>query len=206
MCSVLPIKSNLVTNVQNYLNCSYNLGYDLDAYFSKNQQITMFEKLLSCDATFKQEWESGEYYIPEDRMYTMHMSSYTKKQSSVKKLSRKISNYTFNNKLTEGAKNLLQAYMIKNSQEYSQEGKDRNMNTRTEEMFCGIFKNINDRKESYIDKIAPNSDLKKEITSYLSGGTKRKHMIKKHKSAFKKKKVYKNNSTKKNHRRRSSLN
>jgi len=163
MCSVLPIKGNLVTNVRNYLQCSYNLGYDLDLYFSKNQQITMFERLLSCDASFKQEWESGTYSIPENPAHTMYLSKYIKRQSLTKKLSRKIGNYVYNKKLTRGGKNLLQAYMIKHSQD----------KTNMEDMFCGIFKQISDRKKSYISKKVP-SELATEIIENVSGGTKRK--------------------------------
>jgi HEPN domain-containing protein len=178
MCSLLPEKGNLETNVRNYLTCSYYLGYDLDLYFTEKHQIIMFERLLSCDTIFKQEWENGVYSIPEDPTHTMSLSLYIKKQSSIKKLSRKINKYTSNHKLTEGAKNLLQAYMIKNSQEYTGEGKDRNMNTRMEEMFCGIMKQISDRKKSYITKKLPD-DVATEIEKYVSsGGTKRKRFAK----------------------------
>ena len=54
MCTVLPEKGNLETNIKNYLNCSYSLGYNLTSYFTEKQQIIMFERLLSCDANFKQ--------------------------------------------------------------------------------------------------------------------------------------------------------
>ena len=76
MCSVLPKKGNLLTNINNYLTCSYYLGYNLDLYFTQNHQIIMFERLLSCDASFKQDWEIGAYSIPEDSAHTMYSSSY----------------------------------------------------------------------------------------------------------------------------------
>jgi hypothetical protein len=42
-----------------------------------------------------------------------------------------------------------------------------------EDMFCGIFKQISDRKKSYISKKVP-SELATEIIENVSGGTKRK--------------------------------
>jgi hypothetical protein len=136
----------------------------------------MFDRLLSCDTTFKEDWETGTYSIPEDTKHKTMLSKYIKKQSTAKKLARKINNYIYNKKLIKGAKNLLQAYMIQHSQEYMEEGKD--MDKRIEEMFCGIFKQISIRKKSYIDKIAVDSDAKGEITSYLSAGTRKKRFIK----------------------------
>ena len=172
MCSVLPPKGNLETNVRNYLNCSYHLGYDLDNYFTQKHQITMFERLLSCDTSFKQEWESGVYSIPEDPAHTMYLSPYTKKQSLTKKLSRKINKYIYNKKLTKGAKNLLEAYMRTYSTVQNQ-----NMNSKMEEIFCGIFTEIKNRKKSYLSKKLPD-ELTKEIELYVPGGTKRKRVTK----------------------------
>lgn len=182
MCTVLPEKGNLETNIKNYLNCSYSLGYNLNSYFSEKQQIIMFERLLSCDTNFKQEWENGLYSIPEDPTKTMYLASYIKKQSTAKKLSRKLSTYIYNEKLIEGAKNLLQGYMIELSQDYTQD-KKRNMNTTMEEMFCGIMKQIKDRKQSYVEQKVP-VELAHEITGY--GGTKRKTRNKKNKKNKKK--------------------
>lgn len=176
MCSRLPEKTKkLETNLINYLTCSYDLGYDLDLFFTEKQKITMFERLLSCDLSFNQEWETGVYSIPENPNDTMRMATYIKKQSTTKKLSRKISKYTSDNKLTEGAKNLLQDYMIKHSQEYINEGKDRNIDTRIEKMFCGIFKQISDRKQTVLSKKLPE-DVVKGIFTF--GGTKRKRFVK----------------------------
>lgn len=168
------INGSLETKVRNYLIYSYQNGYHLDTFFTKKDQIIMFERLLSCHANFKQEWENGEYYIPEDPAHTMYFSTYIKKQSTVKKLSRKIDRFIYNKKLTKGAKNLLEAYMIKNSQDFLKESSERNINTKMEEMFCGIFEKIRTRKESYIAKKLPQ-DLVNEIKKYASpGGTKRK--------------------------------
>lgn len=164
MCSVLPKKGNLLTNVNNYLTCSYYLGYNLDSFFTQNHQIIMFERLLSCDASFKQDWEIGAFSIPEDPSHTMYSSSYIKKQSHIKKLSRRVHSYIYNNKLTKGAKNLLQAYMINYSQDSS-----KNIDAKMEEMFCGILKQVNDRKDSYLSKLVP-SDLTTEIKEYLPQG------------------------------------
>ena len=176
MCSVLPEKTKiLATNLRNYLTCSYHLGYDLDNYFTQKQQKIMFERLLYCDTVFRQEWENGVYSIPENSAHTMFLSKYIKKQSEAKKLSRKISRPVYNEKLSKGAKNLLQAYMIKNTQEYIKEDKDRNMDTKIEEMFCGIMRQIGDRKKSYVEKKVPIPELIDEIDKYVppSGGTKR---------------------------------
>jgi hypothetical protein len=131
----------------------------------------MFTRLLSCDANFKQEWETGVYSIPEDPSHTMYLSAYIKKQSALKKISRKINNYVYNEKLTKGAKNLLESYM----RGYSTI-QNKNMDSKMEEMFCGIFKQISDRKESYVTKATKElpDELAKEITGYLAGGTKRK--------------------------------
>jgi hypothetical protein len=169
---VLPPKGNLKTNIINYLNCSYYLGYNLDNYFTQKQQITMFERLLSCDKSFKQEWESGMYSIPEESKNSMYLSKFVKKQSLVKKLYRKTIKYISNQKLTNGAQNLLEAYM----RTYST-NQNTNANNKMKEIFCGIFTHISERKESYLTKKVPD-DVVKEITGYLGGGTKRKNFTK----------------------------
>jgi hypothetical protein len=77
MSAVLPSKTkNIETNIRNYLTHSYHHGYDVDSYFTAPQQIKMFERLLSCDKIFEQEWESGAYSVPEDPKSTMYLSSY----------------------------------------------------------------------------------------------------------------------------------
>jgi hypothetical protein len=189
MSSHLPEKTKkLETNIINYLKFSYYHGYDLDLFFTEEQKITMFERLLNCDVSFNQEWKSGVYSIPENPKETMRLSSYIKKQSATKKLSRKISNYISNNKLTEGAKNLLKAYMIKQSQEYMEEGKDRNIDSRMEKMFCGIFKQISERKRTDLSKKVPE-DVAKGIFTF--GGTKRKKFIKTKRKTYKREGSYK---------------
>jgi hypothetical protein len=118
----------------------------------------------------------------------MHLSQYIKKQSALKKLSRKINNYTYNEKLTEGAKNLLQDYMRTYSQGYMQD-ENKNIDGKIKEMFCGIFKQISDRKESYVTKATKElpDEVAKEITGYLAGGTKtrRKNKVKTKKTRMK---------------------
>jgi len=186
MCSHLPVKGNLEINIRNYLTCSYDLGYDLDSYFTKSQQIKMFDRLLSCDTNFKEEWESGMYSIPEDPLQTTRLSSYIKIQSRSKKLSRKMTRHIYDNKLTEGAKNSLQHYMIRESQEYMKEGKDRDIDKRMKEIFCGIYKQINDRKQSVLSKKVPE-ELAKEIFAFLpkGGKTKRKKTKKRNRKTLK---------------------
>ena len=60
-----------------------------------------------------------------------------------------------------------------------------NVNTRIKNMFCGIFKQIEDRKEMYLGKKVPE-DTVKEITGYISGGTKRNTKKKKKRKTRKK--------------------
>jgi hypothetical protein len=103
----------------------------------------------------------------------MYLSPYIKKQSTIKNLSRKINNYIFNNKLTKGAKNLLEDYMRTYSIDIIQ---NKNMDTKMAEIFCGIFKQISDRKTSYIEKKMPIVELSEQIKAY--GGTKRKRFSK----------------------------
>jgi hypothetical protein len=112
-----------------------------------------------------------------------------KRQSIPKKLFRKINN-TFKNKLNKGAKNLLEAYMIQQSQDFMREGPTRNVNTRIKNMFCGIFKQIDERKEMYLGKKVPE-DTVKEITGYISGGTKRNTKKKKKTKKNKNKQIQK---------------
>ena len=114
--------------------------------------------------------KTGVYSVPENPAHTMYLAPYVKRQSISKKLFRKINN-TFN-KLNKGAKNLLEAYMIQQSQDFMREGPTRNVNTRIKNMFCGIFKKIDERKEMYLGKKVPE-DTVKEITGYISCGTKR---------------------------------
>ena len=179
MSSHLPEKTKkLETNIINYLKFSYYHGYDLHLFFTEKQKITMFERLLNCDVSFNQEWKSGVYSIPENPKETMRNATYTKNQSVTKKLSRKISKYTSDNKVTEGAKNLLQAYLIKHSQEYINEGKDRNIDTRMKKMFCGIFQQISDRKKSILESKLNSDTVKHLFTFTPKGGTKRKGFIK----------------------------
>jgi len=179
MCSVLPAKTkNIETNIRNYLTCSYNMGYDVDSYFTAPQQIKMFERLLSCDKIFEQEWKDGMYSVPEDPAHTMYLSSYVKKQSYSRKLSRKIRKHIYKQKLTKGAKNVLEAYMREQSQESMNEGAERNMDARMEKMFCGIFTQIRDRKQSDLSKKVPE-DVSNIIMGFANnnkktGGTRKK--------------------------------
>jgi hypothetical protein len=178
MCSQLPKKTKIIeTNIQNYLTCSYHHGYNLNLYFSEKQQIIMFERLLSCDANFKDDWENGVYSIPEDPSQTMHLSRYIKMQSATKKFSRKISKYIYQKNLTKGAKNLLQAHMIKQSQDYMQD-ENRNIDSKMKEMFCGIFKNIDDRKKNILETKLPSDAVNEIFTFIPRGGTKRSRFIK----------------------------
>lgn len=181
MCSILPEKTkNIEKNIRNYLTCSYDLGYNLDNYFTEPQQTKMFERLLSCDASFNQDWKNGVYSIAENPEQTMYLSTYIKKQSAAKKLSRKITKYSnTSKKLSKGAKSLLEDYMRENTKDFIAEGKERNLDTRIEEMFCGIFTQIKSRKQSYVEKKVPE-DVANIIREYTEkkGGTKRKHLKK----------------------------
>jgi len=180
MSAVLPSQTkNIETNIRNYLTHSYTMGYDLDMYFTAPQQVKMFERLLSCDTDFKQQWESGVYSVPEDPKSTMYLSSYIKKQSAIKKYSRKIRKHTSKQKLTQGAKNVLEAYMREQSQESMNEGAERNIDARMEKMFCGIFTQIRDRKKNDLSKKVPDV-LADEIIGFVdnkkkkTGGTRKK--------------------------------
>jgi hypothetical protein len=109
----------------------------------------------------------------------MYLSSYIKKQSYSRKLSRKIRKHTSKQKLTKGAKNVLEAYMREQSQESMNEGAERNMDARIEKMFCGIFTQIRDRKKSDLGTIFPDV-LADEIIGFVdnnkkkTGGTRKK--------------------------------
>ena len=179
MSAILPPKTkNIKTNIRNYLTCSYDMGYDLDKYFTEKDQTTMFERLLSCDIDFKQQWESGAYSVPADPAQTMYLSTYTTQYSSIKKYSRKIRKHTSKQKLTKGAKNVLEAYMREQSQESMNEGAERNMNARMEKMFCGIFSQIRERKQSDLSKKVPE-DVSNIIMEFAekkrkTGGTRKK--------------------------------
>jgi hypothetical protein len=182
MCSILPEKTkNIEKNIRNYLTCSYDLGYNLDNYFTEPQQTKMFERLLSCDVSFNQDWKNGVYSIPENPEQTMYLSTYIKKQSAAKKLSRKITKYSnTSKKLSKGAKSLLEDYMRENTKDFIAEGKERNLDTRIEEMFCGIFTQIESRKQSYVEKKVPEdvANIIREYTEKKSAGTNRKHLKK----------------------------
>ena len=131
-----PVNKNasLKTRLNKYLNETYYVGYDLDNYFTNKNQVMMFDRLFKCDANFKEKWTKGVYVIPEDKTSTMYLSSYINKKSLLKNASRKLLRYKYNDKLTKGAKNLLQGYMI----EYSQ---DRifTIDEKMDKLFCSIF-------------------------------------------------------------------
>ena len=131
-----PVNKNasLKTRLNRYLNESYYVGYDLDEFFTNKNQVMMFDKLIKCDANFKEKWTKGIYVIPENINSTRYLSSYINKKSFLKNASRKLLRYKYNDKLTKGAKNLLQGYMI----EYSQ---DRifTIDEKMDKLFCSIF-------------------------------------------------------------------
>lgn len=179
-----PIKGSLETKVRNYLIYSYYNDYDLGKYFTEKDQIIMFERLLSCDATFKEEWEKGAHSVPEDPTHTMYLSPYIKKYSSARSFSRKISKHTYNNMLKKGAKNLLKAYMRNHEIDYM---RNKDMDTKIDEMFCGIFKSIDDRKRRILSTKVPEEVATEIFTFIPKGGTKRKRFINSKKRATLKK-------------------
>lgn len=149
-----PVKKNasLKTKINKYLIETYHNGYDLDIYFTNNDQIMMFEKLLDCDINFKEKWTKGLYVTPEDNTSTRFLSPYITKKSISKRLSRKLFKHTYYGKLTEGSKNLLQGYMI----EYSQE-QTTSIDEKMNKIFCGIFSNIDKREQAVINKAISKS-------------------------------------------------
>ena len=176
--------------VNMYLQQSYYTGYNLD-YFTDEQKIKMFEKLLKCDSNFNQQWYSGFYVTPEDPTQTMYSSSYIKKQSILKNTNRRLFRYVYSSKLTKGAENLLQGYMI----EYSQ-NQTKTVDEKMDEIFCGIFSAENRRKQDIINKAIRKSTKNQEIRgiydnikSYIGSGN--------NKTKFKKYKI-KNKVTRKN--------
>lgn len=190
-----PINNNasLENRIKTYLRESYYTGYDLDPYFTENNQIMMFEKLLKCDEEFKREWESGSYCEPTIPSETMYLSPYITKQSYTKKIFRKCSSYKINNKLTKGAKNLLKGYMIKYSQ-----NEEMNNDEKIEQMFCGILRQANERR---ISQIGLPNDLLREISSYEE---KRKYGGKTSKRRFKIKNIVNKNKTNKTNKRKNN--
>ena len=66
--------------------------------------------------------------------------------------------YVYFGKLTEGAKNMLQGYMIEYSQDLTK-STDKKMG----EIFCGIFSNIKKRKKDIIHKAIVSSTKHQEI-------------------------------------------
>lgn len=125
MFAPINIKNaTLKTQIEKYLIESYHVGYDLDNYFTNENQIIMFEKLLQRDLHFTKKWTKGFYVIPEDNRKTMYLSSYISKKSIVKRASRKIFKHEYYGKLTKGAKNLLQGYMIDYIQQQKQQTKE----------------------------------------------------------------------------------
>ena len=180
MFTPLNRNASLERKIKKYLTESYYTGYELNPYFTENNQIMMFEQLLKCDEEFKQEWESGSYCKPEVPNETMFLSPYVTKQSNVKKIFRKCFPYKFNNKLTKGAKNLLKAYMIR----YSQSGSYKEKEQRMKQIFCGIFERLHERREQYINKVEDKVpyELAREIRGFIgpspSGGKKSKRQIK----------------------------
>jgi hypothetical protein len=84
----------------------------------------------------------------------MYLSRYISKKSIYKKATRKLCKHKYNNKLTKGAKNLLQGYMI----EYSQD-QTKSIHEKMNEIFCGIFSNINKREEDAINEAVTKSTL-----------------------------------------------
>lgn len=184
----IPKKASLESRLKFYLKHSYYKGYDLNRYFTEENQITMFERLLECDEEFKQQWESGSYCQPVDPTYTERMAEYETIQSPIKQFYRQICPYRINKKLTEGAKNLLKGYMIKYSQN------DDVDDDKLAQIFCGILKQANKRREKYISQIEDKlpDDIVREMRGFLgpSGG-------KKSKSRFKRKTIVNKNKTNK---------
>lgn len=173
---LLPKKTDSIEKrVKMYLQQSYYTDYNLD-YFTDEQKIKMFEKLLKCDLNFNQQWHSGFYVTPEDPTKTMYLSSYIKKQSILKKTNRRLfSRYVYSGKLTKGAENLLQGYMI----EYSQ-NKTKTIDEKMNEIFCGIFSAVNKRKQDIINAAIRKSTKHQEIRgiyddikSYYGSGIKK---------------------------------
>ena len=197
MFPTTPKNASLENKIKKYLKESYYTGYDLDEYFTEENQKMMFEKLLNCDEEFRQKWESGSYCEPEVPSETMYLSSYITKHSYTKKIFRKCSPYKINKKLTKGAKNLLKGYMI----EYSQ-NQTISLNDKLSQIFCGILQQSYNRREQYISQIGERTKepvLSEEIRSYIrppNGGKKSKRRFKR--KPF----VNKNKTNKRKYKRR----
>ena len=73
-------KESLEKRIQLYLKQSYYTGYELNNYFTKEQQIKMFEQLLKGDSHFKQQWYKGTYVTPNVQNETMYLSPYIQKK------------------------------------------------------------------------------------------------------------------------------
>lgn len=174
MCTREPEKGDLENNIRNYFTCSYYLGYKLHTYFTEEDQIMMFEKLLACDAIFKGEWENGVHDISKHPAYTLDIKT-NKVSSSVKKYYRKIHKYIYNKKLTAGAKNLLESYMI----EYKQANAEKDTHTNTKEILCGLIKTQRDETKGILEQKVP-IEIADLILSFTSkrGGTRRKRAMK----------------------------
>lgn len=88
----------------------------------------------------------------------MYLSLYIKKQSTLKKTNRQLVKYVYSGKLTKGAENLLKGYMI----EYSQ-NQIETIDEKMDDIFCGIFSNINKRKQDIINKAISKSTKRQEV-------------------------------------------
>lgn len=181
----IPNNASLKYRIKFYLEYSYYRGYDLERYFTEKNQIMMFEKLLKCDEEFKQQWESGSYCQPVDPAHTIMLADYETIKSDAKKFYRQICGYKINNKLTEGAKNLLKGYMIKYSQNYHVSVDDR-----LSQIFCGILRQENERRTSQLVERVREPGLTRLIRSY-EGKNEVKNGGKKSKRRFKRKNLVK---------------
>jgi hypothetical protein len=178
----------LEPKIRNYIEKSYYDGYNLNYFFTEDEQGMMFDRLLSCDKNFKKDWKNGMYSVPEDPNHKMYFSTYIKKQSSVKKFSRTMQKYSHNNKLTKGAKNLLEMYMREYAQKYINIDADDNsgvpnykiekMNNIIYKIFCGIYETIRIKKIDILEQKVPR-DAAELIFSFVpKGGSKRKKIKK----------------------------
>lgn len=152
MLSILAIKdlkslNNIYDRINTYLIHSYYTGYEMNYYFTDKNKILMFERLLNYDDIFRLMWFEGYNIIPKVKTETMYLSQYITTQRKFNKITRYLLRHKYYGKLTKDAENLLKGYLILWSQS------NENINEKMNNIFCGIFKNINERKQKIIKKI-----------------------------------------------------
>jgi hypothetical protein len=104
--------------IEEYFDTCYYIGYELDLFFTVNQQILLYNASIEYDDKFREDYYSGLYYFSEDKYCNLYFPKYITKKSWLKAFTRYYFPNLNNNIITYGQQNCLQKKLMNYASKY----------------------------------------------------------------------------------------